>query len=123
MLGNIKTALDNFCVIQRSFCFIGGFLLAVSRNALPGIYMSPEYLSPRRRLTLSPWRGRNVLPNISQSQQLPCLSAVQLLRAATRNLLIHLYYMLNSREYQPFCLKKSFYQYSPSNKAKKIFVV
>ena len=39
-------------------------MLAVSRDALPDIYMAAGNLSPRRGLTVSPWRGRDTLPGI-----------------------------------------------------------
>lgn len=50
------------------FCTISGFLLAVSRDILPNTYMPPESLSPRRRLTVTPWCGRSTLPSTNQSQ-------------------------------------------------------
>jgi len=41
-----------------------GFMLAVSRDILPNICIAAGNLSPRRGLTVSPWRGRDTLPSI-----------------------------------------------------------
>ena len=69
-----------------------GFMLAVSRDTLPSIYQPPDSLSPRRGLTISPRCGRDTIPSICKSWYLPSPAGVQLLRAATRSLLAHVYY-------------------------------
>lgn len=48
-----------------------------------------RFVSPRRRLAVSPWRGLDALPSICRLGFLPCPSAVQLLRAATRFIYNH----------------------------------
>lgn len=61
-----------------------GFMLAVSRDILPNICIAAGNLSPRRGLTVSPWRGRDTLPSIWKCWYLPSPTGAQLLRAATR---------------------------------------
>ena len=78
-----KITLDERLSSSVSF-IISGFMLAVSRDALPNICIAAGNLSPRRGLTVSPWRGRDTLPSIWTCWYLPSPTGAQLLRAATR---------------------------------------
>ena len=52
-------------LLSSSASFLkSGFMLAVSRDVLPNTYLAAGNLSPRRGLTVSPWRGRDTLPSI-----------------------------------------------------------
>ena len=79
-----------------------GFMLAVSRDALPSIYIAAGNLSPRRGLTVSPWCGRDTLPSICMCWYLSSPAGVQLLRAATRSFWLTLIILDQGRFSNPF---------------------
>ena len=77
-------------------------MLAVSRDALPSIYIAAGNLSPRRGLTVSPWCGRDTLPSICMCWYLSSPAGVQLLRAATRSFWLTLIILDQGRFSNPF---------------------
>ena len=66
-------------------------MLAVSLDILPDIWEVTGILRPRCRLTIFSKCGLGILPNAWRVLQIICASTVQLLRAATRNHLGHIY--------------------------------